>query len=318
MAINMIQFQKGLSLEAFGKRYGTREQCEEILEKAKWSGGFKCPRCKHDGAYIFRKGGRKIYQCGSCGCQTTLIADTIFEQTKLSLPKWFLAIYFITQSKNSVSSMHLMRLLGVSYHTAWRIRHKLQHVMRIREERQKLSGVIELDDAYLGGENPGGKPGRGSENKVPFVAALSRDENGHPFRVVFSRIEAFRKEVIRNWAEEVLDKKAVVITDGLSCFLGIKDAGIQHEPNTVGYERKSTEMECFLWINTILGNLKRSLSGTFHSFRFRKYAHRYLAEYQYRFNRRSRLSDLPIRCFYACAQTKPNPEKTLRLADSWC
>jgi hypothetical protein len=97
-------------------------------------------------------------------------------------------MYFLTQSKNNLSSLELMRL---SYRTAWRIKHKLLQVMTEREETRKLDGHVEADDAYFGGENPGGKAGRGSENKVPFIASVETNEAGHPLRVVFSRVKTF-------------------------------------------------------------------------------------------------------------------------------
>ena len=94
------------------------------------------------------------------------------EATKLPLRKWFLSMYLMTQSKNAISSLELKRQLGVSYKTAWMMKHKLLEVMVQREAPRTLEGRVEIDDAYLGGERTGGKRGRGSENKVPFVAAV--------------------------------------------------------------------------------------------------------------------------------------------------
>ncbi len=97
---------------------------------------------------------------------------TIFENTKLPLTKWFLAMFFITQSKSNISPLSLKRHLGVSYDTAWLLKHKLMAVMAEAEAGRKLAVRVEIDDAYLGGIRPG-KAGRGSENKVPFVAAVN-------------------------------------------------------------------------------------------------------------------------------------------------
>jgi hypothetical protein len=81
----------------------------------------------------------------------------LFESSRLPLPKWFLAVHLITQAKNSVSALELMRHLGVSYPTAWLVKHKLMEVMRLREDGRRLTGRVEIDDAYLGGELSGGK-----------------------------------------------------------------------------------------------------------------------------------------------------------------
>ncbi|WP_419609403.1 IS1595 family transposase, partial [Thiolapillus sp.] len=104
---------------------------------------------------------RKVYQCHRCHRQTSLTSGTIFAATKVPLTKWFLAIYLLTQRKTSVSALQLKRDIGVSYNTAWKMKHQLMQVMLEREKGKKLSGRIEIDDAYIGGERPG-KPGRGA------------------------------------------------------------------------------------------------------------------------------------------------------------
>jgi hypothetical protein len=109
-----------------------------------------------------------------------LTSGTILENTKLPLTVWFLAMHLLTQAKNNVAGLELMRHLGVCYRTAWLIKHKLPEVMRQRGAGRQLTGRIEVDDAYLGGERHGGTAGRGSENKVSFVAAVQTTELGHP------------------------------------------------------------------------------------------------------------------------------------------
>jgi hypothetical protein len=178
------------------------------------------------------------FQCKSCRHQTSLTAGTVMAATKLPLTTWFLAIYLLSQAKTGLSALALMRQLGVSYPTAWRIHHKLMTAMTEREDRYVLHGSVQIDDAYLGGKRSGGKVGRGSENKVPFVAAVSLTEDAHPLRV----------------------KLTPVASDGLACFTAVTTAGCTHEPTVVG-GRKPKDLPEFQWINTVLGNLKTSLSG---------------------------------------------------------
>lgn len=90
----------------------------------------------------------------------------------MPLSRWFLAMQLLTQSKNNVSALELKRQLGVSYRSAWLLKHKILQAMHLAEQDRELDGRIEIEDAYLGGEFSGGKPGRGSDNKVPFVAAV--------------------------------------------------------------------------------------------------------------------------------------------------
>lgn len=225
-------------------------------------------------------------------------------------------MYLMTQSKNNVSALELTRMVGVCYRTAWRLKHKLTQVMCEREEKRILQGRIEIDDAYLGGEQPGGKAGRGSENKIPFIAAVQTTDQGNPQYVVYTKVKTFSGEEIENWAQVKLQQGSTVVSDGLKCFTSVAKAGCYHEQMVVGQGRRSTDMPCFTWVNTVLGNVKTSINGTYHSFKFRKYAHRYLAEAQYRFNRRFDIKSMFTRILVACTQTSARPEIWLRTAEA--
>ncbi len=160
MSKNKVQFQKGQSLTDFMAQYGDEEQCRSIIFQVRWPKGFCCPECGYDKFCEIKS--RKCFQCNRCHHQTSLLSGTIYEQTKLPLSKWFLASYLLTQHKNGLSALTLSRQLGVSHHTAWSVKHKLMQVMLERERSQPLSGRVEMDDAYWGGEKQGGKRGRGS------------------------------------------------------------------------------------------------------------------------------------------------------------
>ena len=123
---------------------------------------------------------RQLYQCSRCHHQASVISGTIFEATKLPLTTWFLGLYLLTQTKNGVSALELRRQLGITYKAAWRLKHKLMQVMKELDDCQPLEGVIQLDDAYWGGERRGGKRGRGAPGKSPFVAAVATNGGGHP------------------------------------------------------------------------------------------------------------------------------------------
>jgi transposase-like protein len=311
MAQNRIQFQKSLSLPDFLHSYGTEAQCSQALERMRWPQGFVCPNCDSPRYGIVWHDKVKTFQCKSCHCQTTLTGGTIFHATKLPLTTWFQAMYFLTQTKNNVSALELTRLLGVCYRTAWRTKHKLMQVMCEREQATILSGRVEVDDAYLGGKHPG-KAGRGSENKIPFVAAVETNDQGHPIRAVFSPVKAFSSEEIANWACTSLSASALVISDGFSCFRAVVASGCSHSYEVVGKDRKSTEMGCFYWVNTVLSNVKTAIEGTYHSFDFAKYIKRYLAEVQYRFNRRFDLRAMFSRLLFAGVRTGKRTEAWLR------
>ncbi|MDY0268707.1 IS1595 family transposase [Trichloromonas sp.] len=312
MKLNRIQMQPGMSLNQFLSEYGTERQCEAVLEQSRWPQGFQCPDCMAKDHFSYFRGRVKVFQCRACRSQTTLTEGTIFHSTKLPLTAWFQAMYFLSQNKNNVSILELRRLTGLSYPAAWRMKHKLMQVMYEREITTKLSGRVEIDDAYLGGENPGGKAGRGSENKIPFIAAVQTNNQNNPLYVVFSKVKTFSREEITAWATRSLVPSATVVSDGLWCFKGVTDIGCSQQREVVGKGRKSTDMECFTWVNTILGNLKTAIAGTYHSFDFEKYAHRYLGEYQYRFNRRFDLARILPRLITAATQTGKRTDRWLR------
>jgi len=312
--MNRIQMQPGMSLNQFLANYGDEQQCEAALEDARWPEGFRCSKCGNEHHYRYRRNGQRVFQCCNCRAKTSLTEGTLFHSTKLPLTTWFQAMYFLTQNKNNISTLELRRLLGISYPAAWRMKHKLMQVMFERENATRLSNRVEIDDAYLGGENPGGKTGRGSENKVPFIAAVQTNNQNNPLYAVFSRIRAFTCDEVVAWGNKSLAPTATIVSDGLWCFKAVTEAGCSQQREVVGKGRKSTDMECFTWVNTILGNLKTAINGTYHAFDFEKYAHRYLGEYQYRFNRRFDLARMFYRLVAATAQTGKRPEAWLRLA----
>ena len=220
MAKNIVQFQKGLSEAAFRSQYGTEEQCRAALFSWRWPRGFVCPKCGGTHSVVLRT--RPVHQCPTCRHQVSLIAGTIFHATTLPLTTWFGAIYHLTQSKNGLSSLELARRLGVSHYTAWKIQHKLMPVMLERDQDKPLTGErIEVDDAYIGGERSGGKRGRGSAGKTPFVAAVETTAEGKPVRVKFSRVANFRRVSIKGWAVRHLRPAGPVYSDGLNAFRGI-------------------------------------------------------------------------------------------------
>jgi len=210
MAMNRIQFQKGLSLPAFLEQFGTEALCEDALEKARWPDGSRCPCCGQSAHYLLRAGKRKTCQCKDCRLQTSLISGTLFQSTHLALSIWFMAIYLISRAKTNLSALALKRLLGVSYPSAWLMQQKLMQTMAERDALCPLDGQVQIDDAYLGGELAGGKAGRGPENKAPFVAAVSLDTAGHPLHIKLAPVPGFTLKAIAEWAKNDLAPGCVV------------------------------------------------------------------------------------------------------------
>ena len=311
MAMNRVQFQRGMSLTVFLKRYGTEAACEAALVQERWGSGFVCVRCSGSAAQTFRRAGVLYHQCCDCGRQTSVRAGTLFAHSRLPLTKWFLAIYLLVQTKTNLAALELTRHLNVCYRTAWRLKHKLLKAMEHAEESRRLAGFVQIDDAYLGGELTGGTPGRGSENKVPFVIAVSTTEDNKPQMVVASRVSGFTREAIERWALARLEPECDVCSDGLKCFAVLAEIGHAHTVHTAK-RREAAAAPAMRWVNTVLSNIKRSIDGSYHAFRFAKYGQRYLSEAMWRFNRRLNLATLAPQLIADAVNCTEWTERSLR------
>jgi transposase-like protein len=310
MAMNRVQFQRGMPVHEFMDRYASEAQCAAALARLRWPSGFQCPRCGEGAHYRITHTGRSLYQCQACRHQTSLTAGTMMDSSKLPLRIWFLAIYLISQAKTGYSSLALMRELGVSYRTAWLVHHKIMATMTKVEAAHPLSGDVRLDDAYFGGECTG-KRGRGSPNKRPFIAAVSVNDGGHPMRVKMSPVPGFTLKAVADWARVNLVAGSNVLSDGLSCFAGVIEAGCAHSYIVVGHQ-KPRDLPEFKWLNTVLGNLKTAISGAHKAFKFGKYAAQYLAGFCYRLNHRFNLHAMVTQLIADVSRTQPRPERQIR------
>jgi len=312
MARNAVQFQKGLSEAAFGELYGTEEKCRAAVIAWRWPDGFECPAC--GGTARSEVKTRGLFQCSACRRQTSPIAGTIFAATKVPLRTWFRAMYHLTQSKQGISSIELGRRLGVTQTTAWTIKHKLAQVMMERDANKRLKGRVELDDAYLGGERAGGKRGRGAPGKTPFVAAVETTPESKPVCLKLRRVTSFCSRAISGFAKRSLDPDCEVVSDGLACFAAVADAGCRHEVIKTGSGAAAARKPAFKWVNTALGNIKAAITGTYRAIH-EKHVPRYLAEFEYRFNRRYDLAAMLPRLTWAAVRTPPMPYRLLKLAE---
>lgn len=290
MAKNRVQFQKGLSLAEFQHQYGTEEQCRKALFQWRWSSGFRCPVCEGDQFCVLFNG---RYQCNDCRRQTSLTSGTLFAGTKLSLTVWFLAIFLLTQSKNAMSALELKRQLGVSYNTAWLLKHKIRKTEKERDDERPLDAPRE--NAVSGGgpvyrrrSSPPASPHPGPE-LLPTRDRILGPEASFP-------------------------GLCTVVSDGLPAFRGMARAGCAHRPQVTGGGPDSVRNPAFLWVNTMLGNVKNAIHGTYHAVR-EKHLPRYLPEFCYRFNRRFQLEDLLPRFVYVALRTPPLPYRLAKLAE---
>jgi ribosomal protein L37AE/L43A len=307
VARNVVQFQKGLSLARFLSRYGREDQCLAALIRMRWREGFQCPSCGcRRYSYL---AARRLWQCSACRKQTSVRAGTIFESSRTPLTKWFLAMYLITQSKNDIAALELARQLGVKWDTAWLIKQKLLEVMLRRNTIYRLEDEVQIDDAYLGGSRAG-KPGRGAAGKMPFLIAI-QTRKGKPIYAQMRSVPAFTANAIRDYAAASIAPTACVTSDAFPSFVGIADAGLDHvKIITSTRTRRRPKDSRFHWVNTSLGNIKSAIVGTCRSCG-PQHAARYLAGFEWRFNRRFELDRNIERLARVAARSPPRPYRTI-------
>lgn len=281
-----FQNQKGLSLPEFMERFGTEEQCEQALAAARRPGGFVWPSCglMHSRSSL-RREGRLVWQCAGCPYPCNVTSGTVFEATRLPMTRWFLAMQLLTQAENNVSALALTRQLGVSDRTARLITHELLQAMALAETYRPLSGRVELDDAYLGGERSDAKAGRGAEHKLPLVVAAQTTADGraHPACLW---VRPFTQQAMQAFIACSMGLRLTVVSDGLGCFTPAASMGAVDDRRITGGGKASVRNERFRAVETPIGNVKTALTDTYHAIEFAKYGCRHLAEVQFRFDRR--------------------------------
>jgi transposase-like protein len=274
-------------LPSFLERFGTDQQCRAYLFAARWPEGFRCAVCGHGRAWAHKA--RLIYECAACGKQHSLLAGTLFEQTKTGLARWFLAIFLVTSSKGGISAMKLQRQMGFgSYQTAWTWLHKIRKAM-VRPDRTPLSARVEADETYVGGPRPG-RSGRGAAGKTRVAGAVESGRGQSRGR----RLGRLRLAVVPDASARSLEgflttavaKPALVATDGWSGYGGLAAAGYSHEPVNLAASWGDASLRLPA-IHLVFGLTKRWLLGTHHGAVGTKHLPAYLDEFVFRFNRRT-------------------------------
>jgi ISXO2-like transposase domain/Transposase zinc-ribbon domain len=204
--------------------FGTEEACRAYLARLRWPDGFRCPRCGGSRSWPVRG---VLLECARCGCQTSVTAGTIFQDTRTPLPVWFRAMWWLTTQKNGASALGLQRVLGLrKYETAWTWLHKLRRAM-VRPGRDLLTGRVEVDEAYWGGQEQG-LTGRQREEKALIVVAAQEDGRGIG-RIRMRQIADASAESLGAFLREVIQPGAVIHTDGWRGYSGATAQGFVHE-----------------------------------------------------------------------------------------
>ena len=266
-----------INLVSLIDKYDTDQKCRDVLESLRWPAGIACLRCGDMDVHDLGK--YNLWGCRVCRYQFSVTAGTIMHRSHLPLRKWFLAIYFMCESKKGMSANQLKRTLGVSYKTAWFLCHRIREAMGNDPFiGPTLFGIVEVDETMVGGKS-GGENWR--DNKHWVAGAIERGG-----RVRLERIPDVRKNTLHDFVQRtVTDEAKAIYTDDLKSYIGIGDSDTRHE--TVNHSAEE-------WViggvhtNSIEGVwslFTRSIVGTFHKMSL-KHVDRYLEELEWRFNNR--------------------------------
>jgi len=261
------------------QRFSTEEACREYLFQLRWPEGFRCPICGQSEAWKLKGG---LFRCTACAHKTSVIAGTLFERTRKPLVSWFRVIWWVTSQKNGASALGLQRILGLgSYETAWTWLHKLRRAM-VRPGRDRLSGTIQVDETYIGGEKPG-KRGRGAEGKT-LVLIAAQEDGKVTGRIRLKQIADASAESLEGAVQETVERGAVVKTDDWNGYKGLESLGYRHP-----IVRKTATIGDNLLplCHREAALIKRWLTGAHQGAVSHEHLGYYLDEYTFRFNRRT-------------------------------
>ena len=282
------------------RRFSTEQACVEYLAALRWPGGWACPRCNGADAWSIR---RARWLCDHCRYEMSVTAGTIFQDSHLSLTLWFRAMWQITGQKNGISALGLQRVLGLgSYKTAWAMLHKLRRAM-VRPGRDQLDGVVEVDEAYWGGEEEGAI-GRQTELKALIIVAAEEDGKGIG-RIRLRSIPDLTKASLQGFIRQVIAQGSTVRTDGWPAYLNMD--GYVHDRQIQSHQMASEHL--LPRVHRVISLLKRWLLGTHQGAIAHAHLDDYLNEFTFRFNRRTSKSrgKLFYRLAQQAVQTAPAP-----------
>ncbi len=274
------------SVGEFQAWFGTDSDCLDYLEWLRWRDGFVCPQCGHAGGWPVADG---RYKCAACGARTSVTAGTLFDRRRTPLTVWFTACWMFAAQKDGVSALSLQRALEMgSYQTAWAMLHRLRSVL-VRPGRDRLTGTVEVDETYIGGEEPGLAGGRAKGKKALVgVAVEVKGPRGYG-RCRMGILSDGSAASLHPFVTDNVEPGATVITDGWSGYRGIDKLGYTHEPRSqrAARARGDDVGELLPGVHRVASLAKRWLLGTHQGSVDDAHLQDYLDEFVFRFNRRT-------------------------------
>ena len=265
-----------MNLPQLVDEFGSEERCRAYLESLRWPQGVSCLRC--GSRKVSRIVSRGQFDCDSCRYQFSVRVGTVLHDSHLPLWKWLLAAYMMVEAKKGVSANQLKRTLKVSYKTSWYLCHRIRAAMPDAAP-EMLTGIVEIDETYVGGKAKNAHGGRIPEKAV-IIGAVQR---GGPIRLKV--IPAAKKKHLRKFIADVADAKATIHTDELASYKDLSLHGIDHKTVEHGsgeYVRADVHTNN---VESAWSLFKRSLVGSYHQLSV-KHLQRYLDEVAFKHDNR--------------------------------
>jgi len=284
-----------LNLISLSAIFVNEEKARKFLEDKRWPNGPVCPRCGSIKFYILnpktdsRKSVRPgVYKCAACRAQFTVRIGTIFEESKIPLRKWLIAIHLMTSSKKGISSHQIARELDITQKSAWFLCHRIREAMRQEPMVGLLKGTVEADETYIGARKPRlkgtSKIGRGTSKK-PVMVLVERNGKARSMP-----IEKVNSVTLKSQVRKHVDRSAEIMTDDWKSYGGLKKEFSGHDVICHGTGKYARKRNDGVSVNTntaesFFALLKRGHYGIFHWFSH-KHTHRYCDEFGFRWDRR--------------------------------
>ena len=283
--------------------------CRDYLYRLRWPDGFRCPRCESESSpWVTERG---YLHCRACQGEVSITAGTVLERTRTPLRTWFLAMWFVTSQKHGASALGLQRVLGLGcYRTAWTWLHKLRRAM-VRPGRDRLSGRVEIDEAYVGGEEEG-VHGRQTEKKAIVAIAVEVHFPKGFGRIRMRRIADVSAASLTPFFCDAVEPGSTVHTDGWNGYNELPKRGYKRE-RTVTSTAGDPAHVVMPAVHRVASLLKRWLLGTHQGAVRNQHLDYYLDEFTFRFNRRTSRSRglLFYRLMQQAAVTPSTPYRDL-------
>jgi transposase-like protein len=275
--------------------FADEEKARELIERMRWPNGPVCPKCNATGAYKLtpkpdsKKPVRKgVYKCKACRKLFSVTVGTIFERSHIALNHWLHAIHLMCSSKKGMSAHQLHRTLGIKYQSAWFLAHRIRYAMAQEPLATLFSGIVEADETYFGGkaknmhasERAKKVTGRGVKGKAPVVTLVERDG-----RVRSQHMPTVTQHNLREALRACVRPDATICTDESAGYFGVDEEFAAHEAvnhHKGEYVRGEAHVNSAESFHALL---KRGVHGVYHHWS-PHHLHRYLSEFDFRFNLR--------------------------------